>query len=196
MGRVQNGQEGPNPGPIAVENLVTLQLADTTASGNAYVSVYEESAYRGGVIGGGDPFATNLPQEDVEIMFDCFPQDGEGGVAAYDYWVYFGKPQCWCDPYQCDGDANNKAEGSKYTGYYYVGVNDLTILANGWGIKEPLKGPGIGVPEVCADFDHGREGSKYTGYYHVGVNDLTILANWWGVKEPLKGPGLPGNCPR
>jgi hypothetical protein len=39
MGRVQDAVPGPNPGPGTVANLVTLQLEDTTESGNGFVTV-------------------------------------------------------------------------------------------------------------------------------------------------------------
>jgi len=129
---------------------------------------------------------------------DCFP------AAHPDYatWVARGKPSCWCEPRQCHGDADSGKEGSVKLGYWYVGAPDLAILAAGWQIKEPTKGPGIigqthtsGVELVCADFDHGQEGSVKLGYWYLGAPDLSILASYWQVKEPTKGAGVPTDCP-
>ena len=113
----------------------------------------------------------------------------------YDDWVTFGKPECWCNPRQCHGDANNRKEYND--GWYYVGDLDLEILQAGWRVKEPPKGSGIlSVPNgICADFNHTKEGSKFVGWYRVGVGDLTILSQYWLVKEPPKGSGVPADCP-
>ena len=204
MGRVQdativppNGVAGPNPGPATVVNLVTLLLDIPGSEG--LVSVYEDSSSRGGVVGGGDPFATNLPQEDVPIAGGCFPS----AHPDYAEWVAAGSPKCWCCPQQCHGDAglgqdseDCDIQGSSKDGYYLVGANDLTVLLNAWKVLEATFGPGISsVPNgICADFAHDQQGSTKDGFYRVGANDLTILLNGWKVLEPTFGPGTPGDC--
>ena len=195
MGRVQDGTPGPNPGPESVVNLVTLQLDIPGTEG--LVSVYEDSSSRGGVVGGGGPFATNLPQEGVPIDGGCYsgPDRAE--------WDAVGQPQCWCCPQQCHGDAGLgqdselcDIEGSAKTGYYHVGINDLNVVFSAWKVKEATFGPGIAsIPNgICADFAHDAEGSSKTGYYRVGINDLNILFANWKVKEATFGPGVPGDC--
>ncbi len=136
----------------------------------------------------------------------------KAGVNYYTQWVNMGRPECWCSARHCHGDADAAIQGYTFTGYEYVGTNDLAILANSWGILEPNPvtwgptGPGIatitsgGFPGICADFDHSIQGYTFTGYEYVGTNDLAILANSWGILEPNPvtwgptGPGIPANC--
>lgn len=141
-----------------------------------------------------DPVATTMvpPGTSVDLVvsdYECY-----FGQADYADWVAVDKPECWCYPRQCHGDADGLKYGSVWTGYYYVGTPDLGILADGWMIKDPTKGPGLTGNQGCGDFDHLKYGSVWTGYYRVGTPDLGILANYWMVKEPTKGPGVPGDC--
>jgi hypothetical protein len=198
MGRVQDGVAGPNPGPESVANLVTLQLADDVSGDSVgYVSVYEDVSSRGGVVGGGAAFATNLPQEDVEIGFGCYtgPDKAE--------WEAVGSPKCWCCPRQCHGDTGLSIDdescgihGSPKTGYWYVGAPDLGVLIAGWKVKEDPDGPGIAsiTNGICADFDHTLHGSPKTGYWRIGAPDLGILLASWKLKEPPDDVGIPADC--
>ena len=130
---------------------------------------------------------------------DCFPSD----YPAYDDWVAFGKPGCWCgsghpdaNPRQCYGDADGLAQGSALFGYEYVGTDDLAMLIDAWRIKEPPKGPGISGNQICADFDHAQQGSTLFGFERVGTDDLAIMIDYWRIKEPPKGDGIPFDCPK
>ena len=128
MGRLDPCAAGPNPGPDAVANLVTLQLADTDADDKAYVSVYEDTVARGGVVGS-DPcdLPTNLPVEDVEVI--CGPVG----------------PACWMDPVygtrQCNGDYNDLPDDS-------VDSADFIALKNAYGSVF-----GAGNYNPCPDSD-------------------------------------------
>ncbi len=128
---------------------------------------------------------------------DCFPSSDP----AYNDWVSFGKPACWCNGRQCHGDADGLAQGSSKNGLYYVGTNDLAVLLAAWQVFEPPKGPGIatitvnGIPGICADFAHDAQGSAKNGLYRVGTNDLNRMLTYWQVFEPPKGPGTPADCP-
>jgi hypothetical protein len=128
----------------------------------------------------------------LDRLGDCFPSCHED----YLEWIAAGKPQCWCNPRQCHGDADGNLEGSAQTGYYYVGPADMNILTLAWMVKEPPFGPGISsVPGgICVDFAHNLEGNSQTGFYRVGPSDLNILFESWMVKEPLKGTGIPADC--
>ena len=119
----------------------------------------------------------------------CDPND-------YAEWVEVGRPDCWCYPRQCHGDADGKKQGSILSGYTYVSTNDLIVLADAWQVKEPPKGPGIAsIPNgICADFNHAKQGSVVTGYMRVSTDDLIILVNNWQILEPPKGPGIPPDC--
>jgi len=135
--------------------------------------------------------ATNLPVC-ISVTLDCFPSDHPD----YDEWVAVGKPDCWCYPRQCHGDADGGKEGSPKAGYWYVGAPDLSIFVTAYLVKEPPKGPGIAsIPNgICCDFAHDQEGSPKAGYWRVGATDLSRFVAYYLVKEPPKGPGVPGDC--
>lgn len=195
MGRVQDGIAGPNPGPAVVANLVTLQLKDTTASGNGFVSVYEDTSSRGGVVGGGDPITTDLPEENVEINFGCFPPCLPGYQDWLDYGVFLGMPagtgpDCWCYPRQCYGDTDNQLEGALKK--WAVGALDIATLVSAWKVQEPPDGPGCDATQICADLDHQKEGALKK--WRVGALDIAIMVINWKVQEPPDGPGTPTDC--
>jgi hypothetical protein len=135
-------------------------------------------------------------------ILDCMQEAGidVSDPAEYAEFVAAGKPECWCYPTQCEGDADGKKEGGLALGYYHVGTIDIGVVAGAWLVKEPTKGPGIttvdvgGIPGACADFDHTKEGGLALGYYRVGTLDIGILAGNWLVKEPTKGPGIATTC--
>jgi hypothetical protein len=151
------------------------------------------NALRGGVVGTDtEAMDTNLSIPfAITITPECY-----AGQPDYQMWKDWGSPECWCIPRQCHGDAEGTQEGSPFGGYYYVGVNDLNLLAAAYLVKESPKGPGIATITngICADFDHVQEGSPFGGYYRVGVGDLNILAANYLVKEAPKGPGVPPDC--
>lgn len=139
----------------------------------------------------------------------CFP----GDHPDYDEWVRVGRPECWCYPRQCHGDADGKYEGGTTTGYYYVGMDDLNVLVAAWEVLEDCEemfgsgaseceqwpggpptpnGPGIASvtgpppdyePGICADFSHSYQGGTTTGYYYVGMIELNIMVPNWEVLE-------------
>jgi hypothetical protein len=134
--------------------------------------------------------------EDMSFMLftepDCFPYDHED----YSEWLSVGKPDCWCCPRQCHGDADCTLHGNPFSGYFWVGIPDLNILVSAWMVKQPPHGPGIGsvTNGICADFDHALHGNAFSGYFRVGIPDLNLLVASWQVKEPPKGPGVPPDC--
>ena len=113
----------------------------------------------------------------------------------------FGKPDCWCYPRQCHGDADGKSVGSLFAGYTYVNTDDLNIMSAGWLIKDAPHGPGIagltgpnGEPAICADFDRAKLGSPFAGYTRINTIDLNLMSLYYLVKEPPKGTGTPPDC--
>jgi hypothetical protein len=99
---------------------------------------------------------------------------------TYNDWVTYGKPECWCNPYQCDGDTDGATQG---LGKYRVFTNDLQVLIDNWQKK-------IGDnPNPCGDVDHKPQG---LGKYRIFTNDLQVLIDNWQKKDG----GLPGDCPR
>jgi len=158
----------------------------------------------GNVISTDPPFC-NYPEcgSVVDIVVSTGPCEEEcyAGQPDYDVWVAVGKPECWCYPRQCHGDADGKVQGGGPAGLRYVDTDDLDILAAGWQVKEPPKGPGIqsitgpnGDPGACADFAHNVQGGGPAGLRYVDTDDLDILALYWQVKEPPKGLGVPADC--
>jgi hypothetical protein len=195
MGRVQDGVAGPNPGPESVANLVTLSVKDTGGDNVGSVSVYEDTSSRGGVVGGGDPIATNLPVEDVPIEFGCFPPCLPGYQAWLDYGEFLGMPagtgpECWCYPRQCYGDTDNQLEGALKK--WAVGALDIATLVSAWKVQEPPNGPGCDATQICADLDHQEEGALKK--WRVGALDIAIMVANWKVQEPPNGPGTPTDC--
>jgi hypothetical protein len=136
------------------------------------------------------PDGTSAPCIAVGEEPPCLPSDHPD----YDEWVNVGKPQCWCYPRQCRGDADGLKEGSAFFGYMYVGGDDLDILIDAWKILDPPKGPGCTLDQHCADFSHSKEGSAFFGYMRVGGDDLDLLIANWKVLEEPKGPGTPPDC--
>jgi Zn-dependent metalloprotease len=161
-------------------------LAESTEAGSLtgdQCSVYIGSS------AGGYPFKGKIDNLKVynyayDLEQDCFPICHPD----YDEWVLMGRPNCWCYPRQCYGDADNAYETTK-TGNYYVHFNDLNLLLANWDVK----GTTMPVPGICADFTHDTEITK-TGTYRVHFNDLNILLANWNVAEPPGGPGMPTDC--
>jgi hypothetical protein len=109
----------------------------------------------------------------------------------YSDWLKFGKPLCWCYPRNCRGDADGRKQGN-LSRYVYVYTNDLNILISVWNIKEPPKGPGIGIGgAICADFDRREQGNIIIGFSRIGPGDLNILIAYWNIAEAPRGPGIP-----
>jgi hypothetical protein len=133
-----------------------------------------------------------------DMSFMLFTEPGCFPATHMDYfeWLAVGKPDCWCYPRQCHGDADGLLGGGPKTGYYAVGPLDLNILVSAWLVLEPAFGPGIAsIPNgICADFAHDLGGGPKTGYYRVGPTDLNILVANWLVLEPAFGPGVPPDC--
>jgi hypothetical protein len=102
--------------------------------------------------------------------------------ADYDAYVAAGAdPECWCNPYQCDGDADGVDSGIPFR--YRVFTGDLNLLVANWKAK-------IATANPCADFDHKDSGIPFR--YRVFTADLNILVGNWKAKDAA----LPGDCPR
>ena len=172
--------------PLTGDTLCTLTIECNGAT-DVNLTMVDEDVIRGGVLlEDGTPVPVN---ETIGICPECY-----AGQPDYAEWEDAGKPDCWCYPKQCHGDADGLLGGSSKTGFYSVGALDLNVLQDAWQIKNPPFGPGITGIQGCADFDHTLGGSSKTGYYRVGALDLNILQASWQVKEPTFGPGIPADC--
>jgi hypothetical protein len=118
------------------------------------------------------------------VASDCFPSTN----TTYDDWRALGSPSCWCNPYQCDGDADGINSGVPY--YYRIYTGDVGQIIANWRkkIDDPALNP-------CADIDHISSGAPY--YYRVYTGDIgRIIATWRRKDAGTGGTALPGNCPR
>lgn len=93
----------------------------------------------------------------------------------YDEWVTVGKPDSWCYPRQCHGDADGEAEQVGKT-TYWVSHDDLIILIEGY-TKEYGGNPDVDT-WIAADFDHAAEAVGKTSY-RVSHNDLLVLVEYY-----------------
>jgi len=110
---------------------------------------------------------------------DCFPST----YSTYNDWVTLGKPDCWCKPYQCDGDADGVDSGG--VNKYRVFTGDLNLIVANWKKKA-----GDATLNPCADIDHKDSGG--INKYRVFTGDLSVLVANWKKKDAA----LLGNCPR
>jgi hypothetical protein len=157
----------------------TLCKVVTAGAGQLSVTV---NAVRGGIVLEDASQATLDPDPAVIVLGGAcqFPT----AAMEADY-IAFGSPECWCDGYHCDGDADGKEQGigSKKM---RVGTNDLTVLINNWG----MKGTEANF-DPCADVDQKKQGIG-TKAVRVGTNDLTVLINNWQAKTA----DMANDCPK
>jgi hypothetical protein len=112
---------------------------------------------------------------------DCFP----ACHPDYTLWVNLGKPDSWCYPRQCRGDADGQTEEIG-KGTFWVGYNDLNIFIANFKDKAGV------TAALPADFDHATE-EIGKGTFRVGYNDLGIfIANF---KDKLGSPPDCLDCP-
>jgi hypothetical protein len=139
--------------------------------GSAMTVIYDNDL--GGCAGGAGRYAiTDAPPE-------CFPNTAPYAVQYAD-WVLMGKPDCWCGPFHCDGDANNATQGF---GGVRVGSVDLNLVLDDW-----LANFGT-IINPCADMDHKKQGF---GGVRVGSVDLNLVLDHW----LFKAGDMVGDCPR
>ncbi|MBN1818361.1 MAG: right-handed parallel beta-helix repeat-containing protein [Sedimentisphaerales bacterium] len=131
-----------------------------------------------------DPDALNSPIRMMAVLVingesgGCYtgPDAGE--------WISVGRPECWCGPSQCYGDANNKWDPVG-KGMYTVGPGDIEILVEGFG-KAFGGNPSI-QSWICADFNH-RMDRIGKGFFRVGFEDINILLHYFATR------GVPTDC--
>ena len=144
------------------EDLITIN----TGAGNVCIDL---DTIRGGIVG--DEVLT------IGAMPDCVDVTEEAATCRdmlttaeqtdYDAYVTAGAdPSCWCNRYQCHGDADGVAYGPGWIVYN----NDLDALIDAWKHKI-----GDANQDPCADFDHVAYGPGWRVY----DNDLnTLITNW------------------
>jgi hypothetical protein len=108
---------------------------------------------------------------------ECFPSTHP----AYEDWLGLGKPDCWCRPYQCDGDVDGATE--TFFAYRIYG-KDLAAVVENW--KKKADDPEL---DPCADVDHNHE--TFFDYRVYGKDLAKVVANW-----KKKDADLAGDCPK
>jgi hypothetical protein len=121
--------------------------------------------------------------EDMSFILFTNPGCLPCSYTTYNDWLALGKPDCWCWPYQCDGDADGKTSGFPLNFRIFTG--DLRIIVNNW--KKKIIDPSL---DPCADIDHKDSGFPLR--YRVFTADLAKIVSNWKKKDVT----LPGNCPR
>jgi hypothetical protein len=149
-------------------------LCTFDVSKECVVSLSRDTDRGGVVMEDGADYAT---LNGCTVAYDnCFPL-GHTDWAQYDA---MGRPNCWCYPRQCHGDADGIKNSEFMKLDHWVGLPDLQILAIGW--LQPDEDPNFST-FICADFNHRAEtqfGIPYT--FRVGLPDLQELSTYW------KGP--------
>jgi hypothetical protein len=121
-----------------------------------------------------DPNAENSPQiVEVVLGHECFPSDHPD----YDEWVSVGKPDCWCCPKQCHGDATGSDEQFGHASWVSVGFHDFQILLQGYN-KSGYSNP-VTHPWIAADFTHSDEEFGRGNYVRVGFQDFQVLLTYY-----------------
>jgi len=175
-----SGNQGA--GPASADPLIILQLEKGTAD---YTDItVAADTLRGpdsGVVGPAGPITSNLSLGPIRLI------PGHPCVHAtnpsYGQWVAVGKPESWCNPRQCHGDANNaKDKVGKLS--YYVGFGDVHVLLAGFAktYSDPSRDTWI-----AADFDRtpDRVGKLY---YRVGFDDVNILLAYFAKPDAQVPP--------
>lgn len=174
-----------------VPYVVDMTMADANATLEAACFNVGEITYEcNDVIADGnvistDPAYCNYPEcaTDVNYVVSTGPCPAEDCMAAtnpaYDDWVYWNKPDCWCYPRQCRGDIDGLKQGP-----FWVSTNDIIIFRTAVNTLE-FQIPAGGI---CADIDHMKQGP-----FWVSTNDMVIFrlyVNKLETSVPVcSGPG-------
>ena len=182
------GPGSPNA-PVLSGDLCSIKVSKSTCL--TITANVSRAGTTGVVMENPDDVATvNYP---VELCIEVGPPPCFSGEHIdHDEWVDVGSPDSWCYKYQCYGDADGKRNGSPFTGYSRVRVEDLNVLISGWevpGYVDPVTHPWI-----AADFDRKLNGSPFTGYSRIRVEDLNILVTNWETDAgiPMESPNCGG----
>jgi hypothetical protein len=100
-----------------------------------------------------------------DMSFILFTEPDCLNITATEYadWILWGRPKCWCYPWQCRGDIDGKQ-----TGPFHVAIPDL-------GLFKPCFNRVVLPPGcICADLDHMQ-----TGPFRVAIPDLAIFKTYF-----------------
>jgi len=110
----------------------------------------------------------NLPGP---TAISCVTECMKDSNPAYNDWVAWGRPDCWCYARQCRGDINGLKHGP-----FWVQILDLDLFKAAFNkIDTALPAGGI-----CADLNHIKHGP-----FRVQVLDLDIFKTYFNKIETL-----------
>jgi hypothetical protein len=158
----EDGDEIKGEG-ITTSGTLTVKFMGTTPTDVAVAL----DTFRGGAVGDGIVITDSMTVQTLSFLPpECIPTTNP----SYAQWVAVGKPLSWCNPRQCNGDANGATEVIG-KGSFWVGPADLAILVSGYAkaYSDPVTNPWI-----SADFSRSAE-TIGKGSFRVGTQDLNIL---------------------
>jgi len=193
---------GDTNAPHKTGVLFRLDVIPPAPGASSCTLTITKNTTRGGSTGlvdvDGNPVAVTITGTTVSYPAKCYPCWSPYNF-GYGQWTSMWEPNCWCGryatqthPYQCYGDADNKAE--TLTGKYRVYTSDLIRLKTCWAKSaSTLKSLGILDICLCTDSDHKLE--TLTGKYRVYTSDLIRLKTYWAKSaSTLKSLGF-NPCP-
>jgi len=92
----------------------------------------------------------------------------------YSEWLTVGKPDSWCNPRQCHGDADGLLNTFGRGGSAWVSTEDFAILTAGY--RQPYTGT---ESWIAADFDHALNTFGRGGSARVSTEDFAILTYYY-----------------
>jgi hypothetical protein len=102
----------------------------------------------------------------MSLVRECLKSTATG----YADWKTWNRPNCWCFPRQCRGDANGAKAG------FWVQTADLNILKTAYNKADTA----IPLPAgICADFNRAKSG------FRVQTADLNILKLYYNKADSL-----------
>lgn len=107
----------------------------------------------------------------VEFEDECIPSDH----ADYNEWLAVGKPNSWCNPRQCHGDADGLDEQYGFI-RVWVGYNDVSMLVDGF--RKTYGGDPTVDTWIAADFNHADEQYGFIRV-RVGYDDVAVLLDYF-----------------
>ena len=156
-------------------------LVIVTSDGDCNVCVVVNSSRGSVVLEDANAATTNLPLSPCVLIgpAGCYPTD----ITHYADWIALGEPECWCTPYQCDGDADGVTFGLLKRRVWNA---DYDLLVDNWG----LQAGAVGF-NPCTDFDHKSFGLLKRRVWDA---DYDILVAHWGMNDAAMAAD--GLCPK
>jgi hypothetical protein len=185
MASLHSPPEVNSPNAPDISNALLSFKVSGSGDCNVYIS---GNAARGKVVfydatnedDGRDVVYTGCTVEEEE----CFPSSHPD----YSEWVAVGKPDSWCYPKQCHGDATGTDEEFGRDNWVSVGFQDFQVLLQGYN-KNVYTDPDT-HPWIAADFTHSEEEFGRDNWVHVGFQDFQTLLSYYNDAEST----VPADC--